>query len=78
MPYVDRYGFQHPDAEGMTAPYVCGICNSLHDAGKAKVVARYADCSVWLCPHCGGQQDDRESWGFHGPQQARKVERRGR
>lgn len=62
-----------PEAEGMLYPVLHSTCNKVHDAGgKVEVVARYADCTIWKCPSCGGQCDDRPiSWGGN-------VERIGR
>ena len=42
----------------------CKWCGLVHDIGPVTVVARYTDCSVWLCPGCGTQIDDRPAgWG---------------
>jgi hypothetical protein len=42
----------------------CKWCGCVHDTGKVTVLARYADCSVWACPGCGAQIDDRPAgWG---------------
>ncbi len=50
----------------------CKWCGCEHDTGKVTVLARYADCSVWACPGCGTQIDDRPAgWGGSYP-----VERR--
>lgn len=50
--------------EGMSAPYRCTRCGHIHDAGKVEVIARYSDCSVWRCPSCNAQIDDRPiGWG---------------
>lgn len=50
--------------EAMGYPMRCKWCRRVHDAMGVDVVQRYADCSVWRCPHCGVLGDDRPlSWG---------------
>jgi hypothetical protein len=50
--------------QAMFAPVECRWCHRIHDSGRVEVIARYTDCSVWRCPHCGNQVDDRpEGWG---------------
>lgn len=45
-------------------PMRCKRCGNVHDASKVEVIQRYADCSVWACPHCKTVGDDRPlSWG---------------
>lgn len=34
----------------------------MFDIGRVKVEARYADCSVFRCPACNVQHDDRPAW----------------
>ena len=72
----DMYGMPRveTDTAGMLDPRRCGLCGHVHDTAHAKVVARYLDCSVWLCPKCGGQQDDRDF--LTGLMHAAKVVRR--
>jgi len=55
----------HPDeiAE-MHFPVRCAFCGRVYDIGKVKVVARYADCSVWKTPCCGITADDRGDTGW--------------
>lgn len=63
---VDEFGrvtFE-PDTAGMLAPGRCTRCGHVHDSGPVEVIARYADCSVWKCPRCSAQIDDRPiGWG---------------
>lgn len=50
--------------KGMSYPVRCRFCSHVHDSAKVEVVARYADCSVWRCPGCKAQIDDRpRAWG---------------
>ena len=42
----------------------CTWCGHIYDLGTVTVVARYLDCSVWLCPGHGGQVDDRGDTGW--------------
>lgn len=62
----DRYGIKRgvvkPKVE-MSRPGVCSGCRQQFDIDKVEVIAHYADCSVWLCPHCGIVHDDRQRWG---------------
>jgi hypothetical protein len=52
--------------EGMTTPVQCTKCGRVYDLQGVKVVARYADCTVWECPGCGITVDDRPvGWGDH-------------
>lgn len=52
------------DTEKMSHPAQCRHCGDVHDAGKAKTVQRYSDCSVWRCPNCKVLIDDRPyAWG---------------
>lgn len=62
----DRYGMpivseilESGDLLEMKAPVQCKWCNVIHDSATVEVVQRYADCSVWKCPDCGVQIDDR-------------------
>lgn len=62
----DAWGMPEPrvDTTGMFYPVRCLRCRHVHDGGKVEVIARYADCSVWECPGCGSQIDDRpKGWG---------------
>lgn len=63
--YVDEMGNRFgQDPAGMAHPALCRHCNHLHDAGKARTVQRYTDCSVWRCPSCKTLIDDRPyAWG---------------
>lgn len=52
------------DTSGMLAPARCLRCGHVHDASKVEPTARYADCTVWRCPRCKAQIDDRAGgWG---------------
>lgn len=44
----------------------CTRCPKVYDTGYVEVTARYADCSMWKCPGCGRQCDDREWTGVCG------------
>lgn len=46
--------------DGMTEPVKCTLCGSVYDLCTGKVIARYADCTVFLAPCCAAQVDDRE------------------
>ena len=62
----DIYGWPERvvDTTGMSYPMRCKHCSQVHDAGKVTVIQRYADCTVWKCPHCKFLGDDRPlSWG---------------
>ena len=37
----------------------CTHCDTIYDLGNVKVIARYQDCSVWNCPGCQREVDDR-------------------
>jgi hypothetical protein len=50
----------------MRSPVRCTKCSKVYVLGEVKVIARYADCSVWKCPGCGCTVDDRPpGWGDH-------------
>ena len=73
----DRDGMLRPvvDVRGMFAPVQCVRCGNVHDSGPVEVIARYSDCSVWKCPGCGSQVDDRPvGWGGS----VYQLDRRGR
>lgn len=58
----DRHGILRARiaaACGMSMPVECLSCGNVHDAAKVTVTATYADCSMWNCPGCGRQRDDR-------------------
>jgi hypothetical protein len=60
----------------MSWPAQCRHCRHIHDAGTVEVVQRYTDCSVWQCPKCKVQIDDRAySWGgsINGPELKRRI-----
>ena len=60
----DIHGRPVQSTEGMTFPYQCTRCGHVHDGASVTVVARYTDCSVWQCPKCKSQIDDRPiGWG---------------
>ena len=48
---------------GMLSPVRCRYCAKVYDLAKVVVVARYTDCSVWRCPGCDRQVDDRGESG---------------
>lgn len=47
----------------MLSPARCRHCAKVYDLAKVVIVGRYLDCSVWHCPGCDLQVDDR---GEHG------------
>lgn len=47
----------------MMSPIRCRHCAKVYDLTSVTVVARYTDCSVWHCPGCGLQVDDRGKGG---------------
>lgn len=50
--------------DAMSHPMRCKWCHKIHDAGNVEVVQRYMDCTVWKCPNCGRNIDDRHpDWG---------------
>ena len=53
------------DYADMAYPVRHTACGKVHDAGgPVTVVGRYADCTRWTCPNCGGVCDDRPiGWG---------------
>lgn len=52
------------DLTEMRDPVRCTHCGKVYDLSTVTVVARYLDCSVWLCPGHGGQVDDRGETGW--------------
>jgi hypothetical protein len=52
-----------PNVGDMMSPVRCRRCGKVYDLKAVEVVARYTDCSVWQCPGCNVQVDDR---GEHG------------
>jgi phage FluMu protein Com len=63
---TDIYGWPVPyhDVSGMTQPCRCTHCGRVYDLGKVTIVQRYLDCSVWQCPGCKLQVDDRGETGW--------------
>lgn len=56
------YGMAYPasaDVESMLWPMRCLRCRKIHDAGKVTPTGRYSDCTVWRCPNCSAEIDDR-------------------
>lgn len=47
------------DVEGMTYPMRCLRCHRVHDAAIVTPTGRYSDCTVWRCPNCNAEIDDR-------------------
>lgn len=41
----------------------CGTTGREFSVGPVTVVQRYLDRSVFVCPECRGQHDDRPQWG---------------
>lgn len=58
---TDRHGMlrEVPDTSGMIDPVRCRHCHTVYDTADVHVIARHADCSVWISPCCGRQVDDR-------------------
>jgi hypothetical protein len=52
------------DPMPMISPVRCTHCRHVYDLAAVSVVARYADCSVWQCPGCKLQVDDRGDTGW--------------
>lgn len=50
--------------QDMFSPVTCAYCFTVYDLGYVEVTARYADCSMWKCPHCGMTVDDRGETGW--------------
>lgn len=43
----------------------CVHCGGEYDLGRVVVTQRYADCSMWHCPHCERLVDDRKDVRVH-------------
>ena len=41
----------------------CGTTRREFSVGPVETLQRYADCTVFRCPECGGAHDDRMRWG---------------
>ena len=52
-----------PDMGDMLSPARCRHCGKVYDLAGVTIVARYGDCSVWCCPGCNLQVDDRGESG---------------
>jgi hypothetical protein len=48
---------------GMFAPVRC-TCGHVYDLAEVEIIARHTDCSVWRCPGCRRQVDDRGDSGW--------------
>ena len=58
--------FKPEDRDRLIAERMLARCNTTRrefSVGPVQVVARYLDCSVFICPECKGQHDDRPKWG---------------
>lgn len=47
------------DIAGMLHPMRCLRCYGVHDAATVQPTGRYSDCTVWRCPNCKAEIDDR-------------------
>lgn len=41
---------------------MCSKTGELFNIGKVEVIGRYSDCSLFKCPSCRKQHDDRVAW----------------
>ena len=41
----------------------CNTTRREFSVGPVETIQRYADCTVFRCPECGGSHDDRMQWG---------------
>jgi len=80
---LDQFWSPPADVSGMTYPVRCCHCSRVYDLGSVHVVQRYTDCSVWQCPGCKLQVDDRcdSGWGgrvdyVHLDEHGREMRRR--
>lgn len=62
---MDIYGLlsNRYDTTGMLDP-IRHRCGAVYDLAAVEVVARYLDRSVWRCPGCKQQVDDRKDSGW--------------
>ncbi len=52
-----------PDMGDMLSPVRCRHCHGVYDLAKVEIVGRHLDCSIWHCPGCNLQIDDRGESG---------------
>lgn len=64
-----------PPEYRMFSPVRCLHCRTVYDMGAVQPVGRYLDCTVWRCPGCKLQVDDRSLSCGIGPVGRRDVER---
>jgi hypothetical protein len=63
------------DVGEMTSPVRCRHCGKVYDLGRVEIVSRRLDCSVWHCPGCNLQVDDRGESGWTGRKDYDRLER---
>lgn len=59
----------------MASPVRCRHCGKVYDLTAVTIVARKADCSIWHCPGCGVQVDDRGETGWTDRKSYDRIER---
>lgn len=52
--------YEKYDVTGLISPIVCAHCLEVYDLTAVKTVHRFADCTVFRCPHCDQLVDDRQ------------------
>lgn len=75
---LERLEHDRLAVEGMMFPARCCHCERIYDLSKVTVVQRYTDCSVWLCPGCKLQVDDRGANGWGGRRDYVELDSGGR
>ena len=73
-----RWQLDRAQVAGMSQPCRCTHCNRVYDLGTVTVVQRYTDCSVWQCPGCKLQVDDRGETGWTTRRDYVRLDRNGR
>jgi hypothetical protein len=61
----------------MHDPVRCLHCRTVYDMAAVQIVQRYSDCSVWRCPGCRLQVDDRCLTGWGGRRDIERIHPRG-
>ena len=64
-----------PNVGGMGSPVRCRHCGKVYDLRAVEIVARYRDYSVWHCPGCDLQVDDRCESGWGSRKDYDRIER---
>lgn len=70
MPGSDWYTGR-PDYSDMRFPTRCLRCGHVHDVALVTPTGRYSDCTMWRCPKCNAEIDDRAG-GYGGSERVDK------